>query len=199
MNERVRRLSQKLQGIQSNIESDRSSQYLNIENQLDELESLYEQAHDHNNKRFQSLRDQVIQIEKSLNEELHMRDSFIQIKSQELLEHQVRIQENYSKSLKLRKETESKALKMIDNKAEAAKSRLYDEIRSLKSKENDSKAYIEQEIPKLCEFVQGYMAEREDIEAGLVRKLEHELADVGGELSVETKLRKPCLRCSGTL
>ena len=190
MNERVRRLSQKLQGIQSNLESDRSGQYQDIENQLDELESLYEQAQEHNTKRFQILRDQVTQIEKSLNEELHMRDSYIQIKSQELHEHQSRIQENYSKSLKLRKETESKALKMIDSKAETAKSRLYDELRSLKAKENESKAFIQQEIPKLCEFVQSYMTEREEVETGFVRLLEYQVVGVEEELRVETQTRE---------
>ena len=190
MNERVRRLSEKLQGIQSNLESDRSSRYLDLEKQLDELESSYQEAHEHNSKRFQSLKDQVQKIEKSLDEELHMRDSFFEIKSQELLEHQARIQENYSKSLRLRKDTESKVLKMVDDKVEAVKSRMYEEIRGLRDKESESKAFIEQDIPKLCEFVQSCMTEREEVEAGLVKKLENQLADVEGELSIETKTRE---------
>ena len=188
--ERVKRLSERLQGIQGNFETDRSSRFSEIEKKLDDLEKDFYEAQDQNSKKFSMLKDSIQKIEKTLDEELHTRDSYFEIKTHELNEFQGRIQEAFTKSTKIRKENETKIYKIIDDKVESIKLRMIEENKALKDSEAESKEYIEQDVPKLYEFVQNCVADREEMENSLNKKLDTGLSEIENELSVETRTRE---------
>ena len=50
--DRVKRLSERLQGIQVNLETDKNSRFSEIERKLDDLEKDFYDYQDQNNKRF---------------------------------------------------------------------------------------------------------------------------------------------------
>ena len=188
--DRVKRLSERLQGIQVNLETDKNSRFSEIERKLDDLEKDFYDYQDQNNKRFSSLKDSIQKIEKSLDEELHIRDSVFEIKSQEISEFQSRIQETFSKSAKARKDTENKIYKLIEEKVESMRLRMIEENKSLKLSESESRSYIEEDVPKLYEFVQNCIADREEMESSLSKQIDGGLQEVENELSVETKTRE---------
>ncbi|OMJ68201.1 hypothetical protein SteCoe_34421 [Stentor coeruleus] len=188
--DRVKRLSERLQGIQVNLETDRGSRFVDLEKKLDSLEKDFNDSLEQNAKKFSTVKEQIQKIEKTLDEELHLRDSFFEIKSQEIAEFQARIQEAFTKSMKIRKENENKIYKVIDEKVENIKSKMTEENKALKDSEAEARGYIEQDVPKLYEFVQNCIADREEMEGSLNKKLEGGLADIENDLAVETKTRE---------
>jgi hypothetical protein len=188
--ERVKRLSERLQGIQVSLESDRSSRFGDLDKKLDALERDFNDSLEQNAKKFGVLKDQIQRLEKALDEETHLRDSFFEIKSQELSEFRGRMQDAFSKSLKQRKDNEGKIYKLIEDRVETIKLRMAEENKALKDSEAESRGYIEQDIPKLYEFVQNCIADREEMEGALNKKLEAGLGEVENELALETKTRE---------
>ena len=64
--ERVKRLSERLQGIQVNLESDRGTRFGDLEKKLDILERDFNDSLEQNAKKFAILKDQVQKLEKNL-------------------------------------------------------------------------------------------------------------------------------------
>lgn len=188
--DRVKRLSERLQGIQGNFESDKNSRFSEIEKKLDDLEKDFCESQDQNNKKFSMLKDSIQKLEKAFDEELHVRDSIFELKSQEISEFQSRIQEVFTKSAKARKENENRIYKQIDEKVEAMKLRMIEENKVLKDSEAEARSYIEQDMPKLFEFVQSCINDREEMEMNLTKQLDGGLVEIENDLSVETKTRE---------
>ena len=67
---------------------------------------------------------------------------------------------------------------------------MIEENKSLKLSESESRSYIEEDVPKLYEFVQNCIADREEMESSLSKQIDGGLQEVENELSVETKTRE---------
>jgi uncharacterized phage-like protein YoqJ len=189
-NDRVRRLSERLSSMQITLDSERTSRYTDIEKRLDNLEKEFSDLSEQSNKKFTFLKDNILKIEKRVDEEFQLRDQFFQSKSAEINSFQDEMQESLSKYLKGKKENESKIYKIIEDKFEGLKLKLIEESKNFKESEAEAKSCIEQDVPKLIEFVQNSVAERVEVEAGLNKKLDHVIGNIENDLVVETKTRE---------
>jgi len=176
--------------MSTQIDSTRSSKFSELEHHLNLLEKDFQETIDTSSKKSLTLKDSILKIEKRIDEELQYRDQFFQTKTGEISHFQERIQDVLTKFLKSKKEAENKIFKQIEDKFEGLKLRLLEESKNFKESANQAQECIEDDIPKLLEFVKRTIGDRQLEEQGLSKRLENSLSNMESDLVVETKTRE---------
>ena len=115
-NDRMNKLSEKLGRVGGVIENERTTKFENYETKISNLLSSIEETKDNNNKKFNDLKEQILLIQKTLDEESTRRDSSHNEFMDFLKKMEEKIFEKFDLELSSKKELEGKVTKYLEEK-----------------------------------------------------------------------------------
>merc|ERR1711957_1161571 len=136
-NERMAKLSEKLSKVSNVIENEKVNKYEQYENKVMSLYSSIEETKDLNNKKFNDVKEQILVIQKTLDEESSKREE--------------KIFEKFDYELNCKKEIEIKISGHLEDKFNIIKSDLQKESKTRYDSIENLEYYFEKELPKIQE------------------------------------------------
>ena len=194
-NDRIQKLSDRLKGIQSTLESDKVTKVDDLERRLQVMEEQFWEMQDENTKKFAILREMMSKLGKGVEEERQARESFIDFKGKELLSVSEKIQEaaDLSNNVTLtqaRRESEHKISRLIEDRTSSLKQELLREIKLRNEACENLKRYVDDDLPKLQSTLKDEINRREELEQNILNLVTDELSRVQGEIDEEKKFRE---------
>ena len=129
-NERMNRLSEKLSKITNVLENEKNSKYDQYENKIMTLFNSVEETKENNNRKFNDVKEQILIIQKTLDDESQKRDSAHTEFMEFLQKMEEKIFEKFDFELSSKKETEVKVAQYLEEKFNVIKGELQKESKT---------------------------------------------------------------------
>mmetsp|Transcript_8924 Transcript_8924/g.17247 ORF Transcript_8924/g.17247 Transcript_8924/m.17247 type:complete len:255 (+) Transcript_8924:7-771(+) len=217
--DRIVKLSERLQGIQAALDGDKSSHSENLEKQVQALELQINDLQEQNSRKFSAYREQLTKIQGFLDEGHEARENALDVKVKELQALEQRIGNAIEVESNHRKESEVKMMKLIDDRigqlrGELVKSvrkrkdlidnvqqrlesqlpgletALHREVSQMTLLEEESKNQINDEVGHLLSAISSEKHAREEAEEGLLQMMRTVVSKIKGEMEEERKTRE---------
>eukprot|EP00340_Litonotus_pictus_P008896 CAMPEP_0170514788 /NCGR_PEP_ID=MMETSP0209-20121228/1340_1 /TAXON_ID=665100 ORGANISM="Litonotus pictus, Strain P1" /NCGR_SAMPLE_ID=MMETSP0209 /ASSEMBLY_ACC=CAM_ASM_000301 /LENGTH=237 /DNA_ID=CAMNT_0010799013 /DNA_START=83 /DNA_END=796 /DNA_ORIENTATION=- len=184
------KLSEKLNKISSSIENEKVSRYDQYENKIMNLYSSIEETKDSNNKKFNDVKEQVLIIQKTLDDEGQKREATHNEFMEFLKKMEEKIFDKFNTELQNKKDLESNVSTKLEEKFNTVKVELQKESKTRYDHIENLEYYFERELPKIQEGFKQEQAEREENDNNNVTKLTEEFQKINSLITAEKKNRE---------
>ena len=171
--ERIQRLSDRLSNLQTGLESEKQSRLEVLNSKLRSVDEKLTSNSDVSAKKFQSMKETLTKISKSIEEEKRLRDKIFDDKDTELRELDLHVQSLIETESQHRVEDEMRIIRTFEDKFSTLKDEIIRESKSRIENEVNLKKYLEMDIPKLFESLKEEALAREAIMSRSDRKHRH--------------------------
>jgi len=174
-NERMQRLGDKLSKITSTLESEKNTKYEQYEGKIISLYNSIEEIKDGNNKKFNDVKEQVLLIQKTSDDESQKRESAHHEFMEFMKKMEEKIFEKFDAELNAKREIEVKLSQYLEEKFNHVKSELQKESKTRYDAIENLEFYFEKELPKIQESFRGQQMEREEFDTTNIMRLNDEV------------------------
>lgn len=174
-NERMQRLGEKLSKITSTLESEKNTKYEQYEGKIISLYNSIEEIKDNNNKKFNDVKEQVLLIQKTSDDESQKRESAHHEFMEFMKKMEEKIFEKFDAELNAKREIEVKLSQYLEEKFNHVKSELQKESKTRYDAIENLEFYFEKELPKIQESFRGQQMEREEFDTTNIMRLNDEV------------------------
>lgn len=174
-NERMQKLSEKLNKISGAIENEKNSKYDQYEQKIMNLYSSIEDTKENNNKKFNDVKEQILIIQKTLDDEGMKRESAHNEFMEFMKKMEEKIFEKFDFELSTKKEIEIKVAQYLEEKFNIVKGDLQKESKTRYDSIENLEFYFEKELPKIQEGFKAEQNEREDNDNNNLIRLNEEI------------------------
>eukprot|EP01015_Nassula_variabilis_P021329 TRINITY_DN3784_c0_g1_i2.p2 TRINITY_DN3784_c0_g1~~TRINITY_DN3784_c0_g1_i2.p2 ORF type:complete len:248 (-),score=36.43 TRINITY_DN3784_c0_g1_i2:88-831(-) len=188
--ERISKISARLSEIQIMSENEKQVRLESAEQRLHTLEDKVSEFQDNCNKKLAQFRDQVTRVQRSVEEEISNREFGVESRDRELGELENRLFGMIETVGQSRKESESKILRLIDEKFNQIRNDLFKESKIRVETLDQISQSLESDIPRISETLQSEQVQREDSDASIMKRINDELAKVSGSVVSDKKARE---------
>lgn len=189
-NDRMNKLSEKLGKVGGVIENERLTKFENYDNKITNLLNSIEETKDNNNKKFNDLKDQILIIQKTLDDESSRRDMSHNEFMDFLKKMEEKIFEKFDFELSSKKELEGKVSKYLEEKFSLIKVELQKESKQRFESIENLEFYFEKELPKIQEGFKQEQTERDEYDNNNVLRLNEESQRINSLITSEKKNRE---------
>lgn len=189
-NDRMAKLTEKLNKISGAIDNEKTSRYDQYENKIMTLYGSIEETKENNNKKFNDVKEQVLIIQKTLDDEAQKREA-THIEFMEFLKKmEEKIFEKFDAELQSKKELESSVSHNLESKFNNVKVELQKESKMRYDNIENLEYYFERELPKIQEGLKQEQNEREENDNTNISKLNEEFTKISNLINSEKRNRE---------
>lgn len=172
------------------IENEKNSKYELYENKIMNLYNSIEETRENNSKKFNDLKDQILIIQKTLEDESGKKEAAHNEFMDFMKKMEEKIFEKFDYELNCKKEIETKAAQYLEEKFNLVKSELQRESKSRYEAIENLEFYFEKELPKIQEGFKIEQNEREENDNSNLTKLNEEISKINHFIQSEKKTRE---------
>ena len=130
---------------------------------------------DQTGKKFNIIRENVIRIQKQLEDENQKAESLLENKNHYIKLLEGKIFERFNQEAQIREEIGKKMMTIIDDKFNALKVEISKESRNRYESIENLKSYLENDVPKLNEMIKSEQERREEGDELILKKATDEI------------------------
>jgi hypothetical protein len=157
------------------MENEKSSKYETYEGKILSLYNSIEEIKDNNNKKFNDVKEQVLLIQKTSDDESQKRESAHNEFMEFMKKMEEKIFEKFDAELNAKREIEVRLSQYLEEKFNYVKSELQKESKSRYDAIENLEFYFEKELPKIQEAFKGEQIEREEFDTNNIIRLNDEV------------------------
>lgn len=188
-NERVRKLSERLHSIQVSFDSDRGSRIDQLSKKFSSLEEQLEEFNQQTTLKLNDLREKVTSIQKTVETERTGREGEAERRMRELEVLEGRVHGGIGEGLGLRRETEMRVLKALDERTAAFRSELIKETKAKSESAESLRSTLLSGLSKAHEGCKAAESDLSDLHKGLISQVEDHSHEVASQLLADRKAR----------
>lgn len=188
--DRLGKLSEKLNNIHLNIETEKYSKYEDIEIKLNNLNDTHNESSEKNIKAFSVVKEQIAQIIKQIEDDKQEYEHNYENRSNYIRMLEFKIMERFDAESNERKDGERGLMLYIDEKFNILKNELTKESKNRNDSIENFTFYLESEIPKIVEQMKNEQLERDESDNNINRMINEEFARLTMLISNEKKTRE---------
>jgi len=189
-NDRMNKLQDKLSKIGSVIENEKVTKYDNYETKILNLYAAIDETKETNTKKFNELKEQILIIQKTLDDESSRREGSHNDFMDFLKKMEVKIFEKFDFELNSKKELEIKVSSYLEEKFNIIKNELQKESKQRFDSIENLEVYFEKELPKIQEGFKQEQNERDENDNNNVLRLNEESQKINSLITAEKKNRE---------
>lgn len=189
-NDRMQKLAEKLNKVTSVIENEKVTKFEQYEQKILNLYSSVEETKENNNKKFNDVKEQVLIIQKTLDDESQKRDAAHNEFMEFLKKMEEKIFEKFDMEQSCKREIEVKVAGYLEEKFNVVKTELQKESKTRFDSIENLEFYFEKELPKIQEAFKGEQEEREENDNNNLTRLNEEVSRINNLTGVEKKARE---------
>ncbi len=157
------------------IENEKSSKYDNYEVKIMNLYNSIEEVKENNNKKFNEIKDQILLIQKTTEEETTKRESAHNEFMDYMKRMEEKIFEKFDSELTAKKEFEYTTSNLLEEKINIVKQELQNVSKTRYDLVENLEFYFEKEIPKIQDALKTVQMEREESDNNSLISLRDEI------------------------
>lgn len=189
-NDRMSRLGDRLQKVGGVIENEKATKFDNYESKIMNLCSAIDETKESNNRKFNDIKEQIITIQKTLDEESGRRESSHNEFMGFLKKMEEKIFEKFDIELLSKRELESRVTKYLEDKFNIVKLELQKESKQRFESIENLEYYFEKELPKIQDGFKQEQIERDENDNSNVLRLNEESQRINSLIISEKKNRE---------
>lgn len=166
--ERIAKLSERLHGLQSHIQVERSSKQELLESRLSLIGDKISESHDNSKRKFNLLREHLGKIQKALEEEKNAREALTAQKEEEVRTLNEKLVGLVERQKQERLETENRLLRLLEERESAVIQEVRMETKQREDTMSQIAGFLENDVPKVNEMVSKEISEREAVDNRLL-------------------------------
>jgi hypothetical protein len=180
----MQKLSEKLNKVsvkfiskfnQSVIENEKNTKYDQYEHKIMNLYNSIEETKENNNKKFNDVKEQILIIQKTLDDESSKREGAHNEFMEFMKKMEEKIFEKFDYELSCKRDIEIKTAQYLEEKFNIIKSDLQKESKTRYDSIENLEYYFEKELPKIQEAFKAEQTEREDNDNNNLLRLNEEI------------------------
>ena len=188
-NERVRKLSERLHSIQVSFDSDRGSRLDQLSHKFSALEEQLEEFTQQTTQKLNDLREKVTSIQKTVELERTGREGEVERRMRALEGLEGRVHGGIGEGLGLRRETELRVLKALDERTAAFRSELIKETRAKSETSESLRSAFLSSLSKAQEGCKAAHSDLSDLHKSLLSQVQDHSLEVTSQLFADRKAR----------
>jgi hypothetical protein len=157
------------------METEKSNKYETYEQKVLSLYNSIEEIKENNNKKFNDVKEQVLLIQKTSDDESQKRESAHSEFMEFMKKMEEKIFEKFDAELNAKREIEVKLSQYLEEKFNYVKSELQKESKTRYDAIENLEFYFEKELPKIQEAFKGEQVEREEFDTNNIIRLNDEI------------------------
>ncbi len=157
------------------MDNEKSSKYETYEHKILSLYNSIEEIKETNNKKFNDVKEQILLIQKTCDEESQKRESAHSEFMEFMKKMEEKIFEKFDAELNAKREIEMKLSQYLEEKFNSVKADLQRESKTRYDAIENLEFYFEKELPKIQEGFKAEQIEREDGDTSNVIRLNEEV------------------------
>jgi hypothetical protein len=157
------------------LDNEKNSKYEQYEGKIISLYNSIEEIKDGNNKKFNDVKEQVLLIQKTSDDESQKRESAHHEFMEFMKKMEEKIFEKFDAELNAKREIEVKLSQYLEEKFNYVKCELQKESKTRYDAIENLEFYFEKELPKIQEVFKGEQIEREDCDTNNIMRLNDEI------------------------
>jgi hypothetical protein len=157
------------------MENEKSSKYETYEGKILSLYNSIEEIKENNNKKFNDVKEQVLLIQKTSDDESQKRESAHNEFMEFMKKMEEKIFEKFDAELNAKREIEVRLSQYLEEKFNYVKSELQKESKSRYDAIENLEFYFEKELPKIQDAFKGEQIEREEFDTNNIIRLNDEV------------------------
>ena len=157
------------------MENEKSSKYETYEGKILSLYNSIEEIKENNNKKFNDVKEQVLLIQKTSDDESQKRESAHNEFMEFMKKMEEKIFEKFDAELNAKREIEVRLSQYLEEKFNYVKSELQKESKSRYDAIENLEFYFEKELPKIQDSFRGEQIEREEFDTNNIIRLNDEV------------------------
>jgi hypothetical protein len=188
--ERARKLSERLNNIQVSFDSDRGSRLDQLEKNFSALEEQLEEFNQQTSLKLNDLREKVSAVQKAVETDRVGREVELETSVRDLEGLEERMHRVIGEGLGLRRDTEMRVLKALDERTASLRSEL---IKETRAKTESSELLQSSLVNSLSKAQEGFKSCQSDLmvlHKDLISRVDTESRDVTSELMADRKARE---------
>ena len=189
-NERMNKLGEKLSKVGGVIQNEKATKFETYTNKINSLITSIEENKDNSNRKFNDLKEQILMIQKTLDDESTRRESSHNEYMDFLKKMEEKIFEKFDFELQSKKDIESRVSRYLDEKFNLIKLELQKETKQRFESIENLEFYFEKELPKVQEGFKQEQGDREDNDNNNVLRLNEESQRINSLIVSEKKNRE---------
>lgn len=188
--ERIARLSEKLNVVQEDSRDDKDARIDALQAKLKQLDERVASSQDISQKKFSTLKEQLIKFQRELDAERKTREGQAQGKQDEIGQLRLQLQSSLEAEQEVLRETENRILSLFESKTSSLKDDMIKSGRLRMDNEANLRRYLEVDIPKLYESLKEEVGNREAMEQRMLCKAMDEVTQLQSAILEEKKARE---------
>ncbi len=157
------------------MDNEKSSKYEQYEHKILSLYNSIEEIKETNNKKFNDVKEQILLIQKTCDEESQKRESAHTEFMEFMKKMEEKIFEKFEAELNAKREIELKLSQYLEEKFNSVKGDLQRESKTRYDAIENLEFYFEKELPKIQEGFKNEQVEREDGDSNNILRLNEEV------------------------
>jgi hypothetical protein len=157
------------------LDNEKSSKYEQYEHKILSLYNSIEEIKETNNKKFNDVKEQILLIQKTCDEESQKRESAHTEFMEFMKKMEEKIFEKFEAELNAKREIELKLSQYLEEKFNSVKGDLQRESKTRYDAIENLEFYFEKELPKIQEGFKNEQVEREDGDSNNILRLNEEV------------------------
>lgn len=149
-----------------------------------------EESKESNNKKFNEVKDQILVIQKTLDEDSAKRESSHNDFMEFMKKMEEKIFEKFDFELNQKREIEVKVAGYLEDKFNVIKNELQNESKTRFDSLENLEYYFEKELPKIQEGFKMEQSEREENDSNNLNRLQEEVQKINNQINTEKKSRE---------
>jgi hypothetical protein len=189
-NDRMTRLGEKLNRIGGVIENEKVTKFENFDNKIVNLYNSIEDTREVNNRKFNDIKEQILIIQKTIDDESTRRDSSHNEFMDFLKKMEEKIFEKFDFELKSKKDLEIRVSKYLEEKFNNIKFDLQKESKNRFESIDNLENYFDKELPKIQDGFKQEQNERDESDNNNLLRLGEEAQRIHSLITSEKKNRE---------
>lgn len=188
--ERLNKISDKLNAIHYNIQTDKNNKYMEVEGRLNLLEQKMNESQDDVVKEFNQTKKDIAALIQSIEEDRQQFDAAYEARTQYLSNLEFKLMQKFNDEQENRKNMEARLFNQIDNCTNTLKNELMKEEQNRNESISNFKTYLESEVPKIVNNMKIEQEDRELADTNLNSIIEGEFNKLTEMLEAEKNSRQ---------
>merc|ERR1719277_1078779 len=188
--DRIARLNESLLGLQDGLDTERTSRFEDLQGKMTLLDEKVNLSQDMKAHKFHVLKEQLEFFGNSVNCERLSREEIAEEKRRDIETMDKALGAALAEELEERNETESRVMHIFETRTNELKEEVIKAGRDGIATEANFRKYLEVDIPKLRQYLEEEIENRETMEQRMLRKAMDEVTQLQAAVLAEKKARE---------